>query len=609
MVTEYSILELNYSYKRVEYQEYEIKYSYDLIAYGVAEYNAVWSIEAAMHATTGSITGYWSDSTQLVGNNLPLWHAGRYSQTGNYQQVLNSYAMGSEENRFYFGKIRRNAFIGTADTDDIYSGHICNYPKEIPDISDRQNPNLIYNSNFAVAGRAIPNTPCRWAVDKSPEATTRLVSSYSLSAGNALEIRTNSGEYANVYQSYNYRYPKGQDLVLSAMVNVPNNLSTVDNNASGSANLMIEALYVDGTISRSFTDIPLSTTESGYLEVSSTGTNTSVNISQWHRINTVLNLTKPTAAVKCFINSNYSNQTSDFLFYADCIQLEEGDKPTRWKNLQTDNLPWIYSSNDYALPRYNIYSNNTSDYTYNTVVINSNTSYLYSRPKTQLFNTVNDDEFYYQAIPTRLLSMNTSVLVGINNTIHGNVVGIYDTLISNLQYVIDPADSSKIKKQAFELNDDHGSYSIAERDYFGTNPYEYTVLKDHYSSGSVNYSLEIRALTFNGDNIVALCKESVSSNEYYTFKFIKPQKKLGGTYFECIQDYRVSDTIKDVFTGIETGSVKFNSISKLEGEKNKFIIRSSDGVSYEALFAYDYYIDADNGQFLTREKYDQICIT
>ena len=84
MATEYSSLELNYSYKRVEYQEYEIKYSYDLIAYQVAEYDAVYNIAASNHVTTGDMTGHWSDHTQIIGNNLPIWHAGRYNQTSNY---------------------------------------------------------------------------------------------------------------------------------------------------------------------------------------------------------------------------------------------------------------------------------------------------------------------------------------------------------------------------------------------------------------------------------------------------------------------------------------------------------------------------------------------
>ena len=609
MPTEYSTLELNYSYKKVEYQEYEIKYSYDLIAYQLAEYNFIYNIEASDHTTAQEIRGYWSDHTQIVGNNLPVWHAGRYSQTSNYQQVLNSYGMFHEENRSYYGNLRKNMFIGTAETDDIYSGHICSYPKETPDIADRQNPNLIYNSDFSIPGRALSDMPCGWSLDKSSGAIAKIDSTYGLSAGNALKIQTDSGQYVSAYQSYNYSIPKGQDMVLSAMVNVPNNSSTVDTNASGSASLIMEALYIDGTVERSSVSIPLSTTETGYLETNLTGTNTSVHISYWQRIYTDLNLQKPTAFIKCYINSDYSNSTSDFLFYADCIQLEDGNRPTRWKKPVTDSTPWIYTDYNYLPSEYTVYSNNTSDYSYSAIVLNSNTSYLHSRPKTTLFYTVDDEQFYYEAIPTRLVSVNTSTENGANKNINGYTAGVYDTLISNIQYVVDPYDSSKIKKKSFELNDDYGSYSVAERDFFGTNPYEYTVLKDHYSSGNITYNLDIKSLTFNGKNIVAFCKESLNSDIYYTFKFIKPHKAMTGTYFECVQDYRVSDSTKDIFTGIETGNVEFNFIGKLNGEKNKFIIEASNGIKYEALFAYDYYIDVGNGQFLTREKYDQICIT
>ncbi len=609
MATEYSTLELNYGYKKVEYEEYELKYSYGLIPYSLAEYEIIYNADASTHASTGSMVGHWSDHTQLISNNLPLWHAGRYNQTSNYQQFLNSLSMGEEDNYNFFTNVRKNSFLATADLDDIYSGHICSYPKEAPDNSDRVNSNLIYNSNFSILSRGLEPMPCGWALDKSTEAIAKTNSLYGLSAGNALEVRTNSSQYAAIYQSRELRYPKGQDLVLSLMVNVPNKLSSVDNLASGSANLMMEAIYVDGSVERSSVSIPLSTTESGYLESSLTGANTYVDISNWQRISTTLNLSKPSILIKCHIVSNYSNNTSDFLFYADCMQLEEGSLATRWKKSNRDVVSWVYSDLNYVPSRYNVYSNNTSNYTYNAVSLNSNTSYLYSRPKTQLHYTINQDQFYYQAIPTRLISVNTSSSVGASKNIKGIVVDVYDPLILNAQYIVDPSDSSKIKKQSFELNDDYGSYAIAERDYFGTNPYEYTVLKDHYSSGSTDYSLEIRALTFNEDTLVAFCKEFIDSTDYYTFKFIKPEKRLKGTYFECIQDYRVSDTTKDIFTGVETGTTKFNSISKLEGEKNKFIIEASDGIKYEALFAYDYYTDAGNGQFLTREKYDQICIT
>ena len=53
--------------------------------------NFVYNIDASTHATTGLMTGYWSDYTQIIGNNLPLWHAGRYSDTSNYQQLLNTF--------------------------------------------------------------------------------------------------------------------------------------------------------------------------------------------------------------------------------------------------------------------------------------------------------------------------------------------------------------------------------------------------------------------------------------------------------------------------------------------------------------------------------------
>ena len=219
--------------------------------------------------------------------------------------------------------------------------------------------------------RALDYSPCGWTIDKSSGATVKLNNLYPLSAQSSLEIKTNSGEYASVYQTYYGNYPKFQDMVLSAFVNVPNNSSALDSNSTGNISLVLEALYTDGTIGRSLANIPLSTTESGYLESNLTGTNTSVSISYWKKIETTLNLNKPASLFKCFINSNYSNSTSNILFYTDCIQLEEGNKSSRWKKRAQDTTPWIYVDDNYIPAEYNVYSNNTSQYQYREIVLMS----------------------------------------------------------------------------------------------------------------------------------------------------------------------------------------------------------------------------------------------
>jgi len=605
MAAKYTTLDIKYSYKRVEYNELVLQYSYLPVVYDTNYLGVVYSLSASSHATFDGMTGYWSDHTQIIGNNLPIWHAGRYDETSNYQQFVNSVAINSEYTYDQFLLMRKNLFIDTAEDDVIFSGFLLDYPREIPDSSDRQSSNIIYNSDFSIKGRAISDYPCRWSVDKSSGASVTSDKDRGLSAGNALAIQTNSGEYASVYQSYSAQYPAGQDLVLSAIVNVPNNSSSVDVNASGDAALHLNILYVDGSTDYASVEIPLSTTEEGILTGGSTG-----QLSYWKRISTSISLTKASANVKCYINSDYRNNTSDALFYADCIQLEEGTKPTRWKRSALDNFPWIYNDSDYRTNIYNVYSNDTSEYTQVPVVLNSNTSYYDVRPKTRLFYTSSERQFYENAIPTRLLSVSSSTDLAISSIIKGVVTSPYDVVISNVQWRPDPSDSSKIKKTSFELNDDHGSYSVAERDYFGDSENSYTDIKDHISSGTESYSTAIRGLTIYGDHLLAFCRESLGTGVYYTFKFIKPRKKFQGTYLECMQDFKVPASVSEVFTGIETGDVLFNSIGKVEGTKNRFIVETNDGNSrYEAVFAYDYYTEAGDGQFFTREKYDQICVT
>ncbi len=605
MATDYNTLKITYAYNRVEYNELTLKYSYLPISTDTIELDIGYSFLANEASTSFKLVGYWSDHTQMICNALPFWHAGRYEETSNYQQLINSMAMNAEYTYHQFLLARKNAFIDLAETDVIHSGYISDYPQEIPDDSDRRTENILYNSDFAIPSRAISDTPCQWSIDKSTGSIVKLSESHCLSAGNALQVQTNSGEYASIYQSYSAKASAGQNIVLSAFVNIPNNSSLVDLNASGSAALHLDVLYVDGTFDQTSIDIPLSTTEEGILSDNSTG-----QISYWRRIHGSISLSKPSAYVKCCIKSDYTNSTSDFLAYIDCIQLEIGTIPTRWKNSPRDILPWV-NPTELSDTTYDVYSNNTSSYSQSSIVLNSNTSYMDIRPKTKINLCANEESFYNNAIPTRLISVTETAENGVSHNTRGSITNIYDILLSSIKWEPHRSDASKISKTSLRFRDDHGSFSISERDYFGDDIDRYTVIKDHMSSGAETYTLAIRALTVDHDYLVAFCRESLGARVYYTFKFISPNKGPQGTYLECIQDFKVPDTTASLFdTGVETGSVLFSQIGKVEGSRSKFVIETNDGVTkYGTNFAYDYYIDAGDGQFFTREKYDQICVT
>jgi hypothetical protein len=606
MATDYNTLKVTYAYNRVEYNELTLRYSYLPIPVQTNELDLSYSFLANDASTSFKLVGHWSDHTQMICNALPFWHAGRYEETSNYQQLINSMAMNAEYAYYQFLLARKNAFIDLAETDVIHSGYISDYPQEIPDDSDRITENVLYNSDFAIPGRAISDLPCRWSIDKSTGSIVKLSESHCLSAGNALQVQTNSGEYASIYQTYSAKAPAGQNIVLSTFVNVPNNSSSVDLNASGSAALHLEVIYVDGTTDQTSIDIPLSTTEEGILSDNSTG-----QISYWRRIHGSISLSKTSAYVKCYIKSDYTNSTSDFLAYIDCIQLEAGSTiPSRWKNSYINALPWLnYEESPNA--KYDVYSNNTSSYSQSSVVLNSNTSYIDIRPKTKLNLCANEESFYNNAIPTRLISITETAENGINHNTRGSITNIYDTLLSTIKWEPNPMDASEISKTSLRFRDDHGSFSISERDYFNDDLNRYTVIKDHMSSGSETYTLAIRALTIVNDYLVAFCRESLGAGVYYTFKFISPNRGPQGTYLECIQDFKVPDvTASEFITKVETGTILFSQIGKVEGSRSKFVIETNDGaVKYMTDFAYDYYIDAGDGQFFTREKYDQICVT
>lgn len=606
-MADYKTLKITYAYDRVSYNELTLKYSYLPVSVQTNELDLAYSFDASTGSSFNGLVGHWSDHTQIICNSLPLWHAGRYEETSSYQSFINSMSMNSEYIYSQFLALRKNSFLDVVEDDLVFSGYVSEYPKTLLDASDRQSNNILYNSDFSIPGRAISSSPCLWVVDKSTGAVVSIDSNNGLSAGNALAVSTDTGEYATVYQSYNARYPAQQDLVLSAMVNVPSNSLYADSDLTGSATLHLSVLYVDGSTDQSHVDLPISTTEEGILSDSSTG-----QVAHWKRIYTSLPLSKPSANIKCHIKSNCANNTSDILFYVDCIQLEEGTIPTRWKKSGADILPWMYASpNGYSPEAYDIYSNNTSAYSQSSIVLNSNTSYINRRPKTRIHNSSTENQFYNEAIPTSLRSISETNNIGTSISNKGVVSNRYDALISSVKWQPDPIDSSKIKKTSFELNDDHGSFAIAERDYFGDDTNKYTVIKDHMNSGAETYTLAIRAITIDHDYLIAFCRESLGAGVYYTFKFISPKKGFQGTYLECIQDFKVPDVTASLFdTGIETGSVLFSQIGKVEGSRSKFVIETNDGVTkYETDFAYDYYIDAGDGQFFTREKYDQICVT
>jgi hypothetical protein len=601
-MADYKTLKVTYAYNRVEYNELTLRYSYLPVSVQTNELDLVYSFDVSTGSSFDRLVGHWSDHTQIICNSLPFWHAGRQEETSNYQSFINSMSMSAEHIYDQFVSFRKNSFLDVVESDLAFSGFISDYPAIKSDASDRQSNNLLYNSDFSIPGRAISDYPCLWIVDRSTGAILSVDKDNGLSAGGALSIRTDTGEYAVIYQSYNARYPAGQDLVLSAMVNVPNNILYADSNSSGNAAMHIDVIYVDGSVDQSYVDIPISTTEEGVLDDNTTG-----QIAHWKRIHTSISLSKPSANIKCHIKSNCTNSTSSILFYSDCLQLENGTIPTRWKKYPGDVPPWLPASPQ----SYDIYSNDTSTYAQSPITLNSNTSYVNNRPKTKIYNSTTEDLFYDSAIPTRLRSISETINAGANLNIKGVVTNPHDILISNVEWKLDLADSSKIRKSSLELNDDHGSFAIAERDYFGDDTNKYTVIKDHMSSGAETYTLAIRAITIDHDYLIAFCRESLGAGVYYTFKFISPKRGPQGTYLECVQDFKVPDATANLFdTGVETGSTLFSQIGKVEGSRSKFVIETNDGVTkYETDFAYDYYINAGDGQFFTREKYDQICVT
>jgi hypothetical protein len=605
-MADYKTLKVTYAYNRVEYNELTLRYSYLPVPVQTNELDLTYSFDASTGNSFNKLAGHWSDHTQMICNDLPFWHAGRFNDTSNYQQLINGFAMSAEylSEQHFAGK--KNKYLDTVESDLAYSGFIQDYPKVGQDLAEQVSPNVIYNSDLSIPGRAIPDTPCRWAIDKSTGAIVKADSEYSLSAGNALAISVESGEYASAYQSYAIRMPEGQDLVLSAMVMVPNHSGRIDTNIIDSNQLQLDVLYVDGSVGQSYVDIPTSTTEEGILSDNSTG-----QIAYWEKVHTTISLAKPSAYIKCNIKSDYRYNTSDYSFYIDCFQLEIGKIPTRWTRRDGETVPWAKLSMVYSDETYNIYSNNTSDYTQTSVVLNSNTSYYNIRPKTRIFKVTDENTFYNDAIPTRLRSVAPSTESAISVNTMGLATNQYERASSTMKWSIDPHDSSKIKKSSLQFNDDYGSFAIAERDYFGDNTNKYTVIKDHMNSGSETYTLAIRALTIDHDYLVAFCRESLGARVYYTFKFISSKRGFQGTYLECIQDFKVPDATASLFnTGVETGSVLFSQMGKVDGSRSKFVVETNDGViKYETDFAYDYYIDADDGQFFTREKYDQICVT
>ena len=90
MATDYNTLNVTYAYNRVSYNELTLKYSYLPVSVQTNELDLVYSFDVSTGSSFDKLIGYWSDHTQIICNSLPSWHAGRYEETSNYQQYINS---------------------------------------------------------------------------------------------------------------------------------------------------------------------------------------------------------------------------------------------------------------------------------------------------------------------------------------------------------------------------------------------------------------------------------------------------------------------------------------------------------------------------------------
>jgi hypothetical protein len=173
--TNYTPIRYNYTTSNLKINDLAVCYSYN--ATSVGEF-------------TTPLVGFRSAATQAIANNLPQWTKIRQNNTAVGWQLMNSWGMGFESVLETTNKYINNMFIPTADK-TLFSKL---YTVEVSDndILEKEYPNVLYNSSFALRDISITELPSGWNVYSENKDISL---AYNIPAVSAVVLNSESGKF------------------------------------------------------------------------------------------------------------------------------------------------------------------------------------------------------------------------------------------------------------------------------------------------------------------------------------------------------------------------------------------------------------------------------
>jgi hypothetical protein len=555
---DYDGLDTTYAFGVSASSWYDGEYSFGVTVAEYDDFSDTYSYVRSKGERYKPQVGYWTPFAQVVGNEFPLWHAGRtnfFSRTQRFLNIL-SHPLWEFDQRLQYD--RRNRYISTVDMFQPDSAHRIgvNVPLQL-DSKDVTDPkNLLANPDFSIPGLARYNMPWRWT-DRFT-ATTGTVAHYednALMGSGCVRMFAAAGKSCFLRQNVQKTLGVNDSVTASAFVLVP----IPETAGTSEGDLVITVLYADGTSKMQKTALPGGTDGA------------------WRRISATITPTKRVVRVD-FMIAIVNELAHDYEVFVDACQLELGTAPTSFFRRRGERLHWM-DPDERPAPYFVEALGSASSRTVEHVTGSPTTYSEYQRYR--IWPTQDVYQWWLNAIPTRVDTMAVD-----SESLEANV---------QFRYGFEASPHDRARRAAiFQISSDKTkiewaieetpidvlfSYQLADHHMDGGNWDEYGIADVEDTS----YSIAIEAITLHKDLLWVVAKETWNSTTLRVLKVCLPFQRpdvladsAQPNFLEVLQDYDL---------GLATGTV--SAIGFAEGDDSKLLL-TLDGGEYVAQLWYDY---------------------
>lgn len=545
----YESAKLSFSYEIDGYESSSLSFGYAIAASGIEEASLSFSYSIADTSITPyerlqTPIGYM---TQVIGNQLPYWHAARRLEGGRSQRVINSLGgFHLTELMNQVRKFRKNQFLSTTDISD--PSYLWATPRPVAKGNHETTRNLLFNGSLSYT-HPYRLGPWGWCSSFSTDT-----GSYSVRPGKglfgyyAVRLVADSDESITLTQTIDFVVRPQKEVTATVWYAGmrPERSPVVTYRGSG-PKLQLTLLYNDGT----------SKTVSKYLYDDTAGS--------WKKASVTLSAEKEASDVQvAIVVTDYKGDTVTLDIGG--VQLETGALSTQW----TENF--FDKETLYLVSARTSYTESTSwgDITYDRI------------QRVQIKDIFSWPEMLRDVPPDRASVSLATTEVGVSReTLNayvdqsGNQFSMGWRIINN-QVEVYNADINQ--SEVWYQADIWDAYADGKRDELLFDP------------GDLGVTQTLEAITTTEDWVYVIVKETYLGQTYRVLKICSPYLPWENIRLECIRDIYIDD-----------GTGTCNSIGLVEGRKDMFIL-DIDSTDYLVELVWDSAAFSNNGIVLLRSN-------